>query len=43
MAISSRVAQGALTDLLYMGLVQQNADLACQHIRDSRDLVKTLL
>ncbi|MGY0156803.1 MurR/RpiR family transcriptional regulator [Edwardsiella tarda] len=43
MAISSRVAQGALTDLLYMGLVQQNAELACQHIRDSRDLVKTLL
>ncbi|AKM48683.1 MULTISPECIES: MurR/RpiR family transcriptional regulator [Edwardsiella] len=41
-AISSRIAQSTLTDLLYMGIVQQNAEHACLHIRNSCALVKTL-
>ncbi|ACR68094.1 hypothetical protein NT01EI_0879 [Edwardsiella ictaluri 93-146] len=37
-----RKAQSALTDLLYMGIVQQNAEHACQSIRNSCAPVKTL-
>lgn len=41
-AISSNIAQQALTDLLFMGLVQQDLAQAPDRIRHSKELVKKL-
>ncbi|AHF76178.1 Transcriptional regulator, RpiR family [Sodalis praecaptivus] len=42
-AISSNIAQQALTDLLFMGLVQQDLEHAPDRIRHSEELVKKLV
>lgn len=41
-AVSSRFAQLALTDLLFMALIKQDFDQAWEHIKHSENLVKKL-
>lgn len=41
-AISSNIAQQALTDLLFMGLMQQDLEHAPDRIRHSEELVEKL-
>lgn len=41
-AISSRIAQLFIIDVLYIGLVRKNYDTAKGYLKDSRDLVKPL-